>query len=102
PAGMRQRVDGAVEPELGQALGLTRARAEAGAPEEALGLRLAERSTVNGRHPAIIGGESDGPLCPFGLELATQNRGDRGERDPRLLVRGLARSQALQREPRKK
>ena len=51
----------------GEPLGLTGARAETGAPEEALGLRLAERSTVNRRHSLVIGGASDGLNRPFGL-----------------------------------
>ena len=52
---MGQRVDGSVEPELGELLGLSGARAETGAPKEALGLRLAEPSAVNGRHRGDIG-----------------------------------------------
>ena len=38
----RQRVDGAVEPELGERLRLTRARAETGTPEQTLGLLASE------------------------------------------------------------
>jgi hypothetical protein len=45
----------AVEPEPRESLGLAGARAEAGTPEEALGLRLSERTTVNGRHAPVIG-----------------------------------------------
>jgi len=74
PAGVRQRMDGAVEPELRKALGFARARSEARAPEQALGLRLAERSTVNRRHPAIIGGEGDGPLMPVRVRARAARR----------------------------
>ena len=43
-----ERVHRAVEPELRERLGLALARAEAGTPEQALGLRLSERTTVDG------------------------------------------------------
>ncbi len=43
-----QGQDGAVEPELRERPGLTRARAEAGAPEQALRLGRPERTTVRG------------------------------------------------------
>src|SRR5438105_3438790 len=52
---VRQGVDGVLEAVLGQALGLTGAWAETGAPKEALGLRLAEPSAVDGRHRPCIG-----------------------------------------------
>ena len=42
-----QLVDGAFEPQLRELLGLTRARAEAGAPKEPLGLRLAEAPSIH-------------------------------------------------------
>ncbi len=44
-----QRVDGAGEPLLREGLGLAFARPEAGAPEQALGLRLAEGASVDGQ-----------------------------------------------------
>ena len=47
-AGCVERADGAVEAELRERLGLARARAEAGAPEQALRLRGAERPLVGG------------------------------------------------------
>jgi hypothetical protein len=74
-AGPRERVHGTLEPEPGQPLGLAAARAEAGAPEEALGLRLAERSAVNGRHrAACIGAAGRRALCPLRLvQLAPQH-----------------------------
>jgi hypothetical protein len=43
-----QRVDGAVQPELREPLGLTWTWAEAGTPKEPLGLRLAEAPSVHG------------------------------------------------------
>jgi hypothetical protein len=43
-------VHGTLQPELRKSLGFTRAGTEAGAPEQALGLRLAELATVDGRH----------------------------------------------------
>src|SRR6185503_12833128 len=65
-----QRVDCVLEPLLGEPLGLAGPGAETGAPEEALGLRLAERSTVNRRHRLVIGGPSDGLNRPFGVKSA--------------------------------
>ena len=47
-AGVRQLVDGALESELRELLGLTLARAETGTPKEPLGLRLAEAPSVHG------------------------------------------------------
>jgi hypothetical protein len=55
-----QRVDGSVEPELRELLGLSGTRAETGTPKEALGLRLAELSAVNGRHRCGIGAAARG------------------------------------------
>jgi hypothetical protein len=46
--GMRERVDGPREPLLRQPLRLAAARPETGAPQQALGLRRAERPTVEG------------------------------------------------------
>jgi hypothetical protein len=46
--GPGQRVDSAVEPFPGELLGLTRARAETGAPEEPLGLNRSEAAPVDG------------------------------------------------------
>ena len=43
-----QRVDGGVEPELRERVGFAAPRPEAGAPEQALGLRAPERSFVDG------------------------------------------------------
>jgi hypothetical protein len=49
-------MDCAVEPELREALGFTRARAEAGTPKQPLGLRLAKAPAVDGRrHSLSIG-----------------------------------------------
>ena len=45
---MRERVHGAVEAEPGEARGLAPARAEAGAPEEALRLGLPEAACIAG------------------------------------------------------
>ena len=47
-AGIGQRVDGAVEPELRERFGFALARAEAGTPEQALGLCDTKRPLVNG------------------------------------------------------
>jgi hypothetical protein len=56
-------MDRALEPELREALGLAGAGAEAGAPKQALGLRLAEMATVDGRHlPFSIGADAPNPL----------------------------------------
>ena len=85
----RERVDGAVEAELREALGFARARAEAGAPKQALGLRLAEMdhgrraaSSVLYRH-----GAGPNPLCQVRVnQFMPQNRGDCSQRELRLLV----------------
>ena len=45
---MGQRGDGAVEALLRELLGLARARAESGAPEEALGLSRPEAASIDG------------------------------------------------------
>jgi hypothetical protein len=51
---MGQRAHGAVEAQAREPLGLSGARAETGTPEQALGLRLAERPAVNGRRHAFV------------------------------------------------
>ena len=50
-----ERVDGTVETLLRERLGLTRARAEAGAPKQPFRLRHSELSPVDGNpHPRIV------------------------------------------------
>jgi hypothetical protein len=54
-ARVRQLVDGAVEPELREPLGLARPWPETGTPEQALGLRLTEVPSVDGDgHPGTL------------------------------------------------
>jgi hypothetical protein len=56
-------MDGTLEPEPRQPLGLAGAGPETGTPEQALGLRLAEVATVDGRHLTFsIGVEAPNPL----------------------------------------
>jgi hypothetical protein len=54
----RERRDGAVEPDLGEALGLAGPRPEAGAPEQPVGLLDAERAAIcgdaGGRHSTLV------------------------------------------------
>ena len=55
--GLHERVDRAVEPALGQPLGLPGPRAEAGAPQQAARLVGPERAAVLGDagHPPVVG-----------------------------------------------
>ena len=65
--GIRQRVDGAVEPELGESLRLTGPRPEARAPEKPLGLRGPELPSPHcGTHHSKLSARDDGALIPFG------------------------------------
>jgi hypothetical protein len=67
----------ALEPELRQPLGLAGAGAEPGSPEQALGLLLAEGTTVDGRHLTFsIGGKAPNPLSlgQFAAEAPTGRR----------------------------
>ena len=59
-----ERVDGVLEPELRQRLGLAGPRAEAGAPEQALGLRAPERS-LSRRLPPSTDGVSARIACRY-------------------------------------
>ena len=53
-AGVDERGDRAVEPLRGERRGLARPRAEAGAPEQPLGLRLSERALVHVHQPVVV------------------------------------------------
>ena len=60
-ARMRQRANGAVEAELRERRGLALARAEAGTPEQALGLFTPKGPLVDGNaHPASVIGSGEG------------------------------------------
>ena len=63
-AGAHEGMHRALEPELGEALGLARSRAETGTPEQALGLRLAEVATVDGRHQVPYRRRGAEPFIP--------------------------------------
>src|SRR5512133_1861818 len=99
-----------LEPELRQPLGLAGAGAEAGTPEQALGLRLAERTTVDGRHPTFsIGAKAPNPLSPgpvrgLGVDWAAPFGGRVAFAQAAVLTAFLGRSRlrpkkALEKEP---
>jgi hypothetical protein len=64
-AGIDERVDGLREPELRQRLGLARARAETGTPEQPFGLRHIETPPVHRHpHPFTVGKPGGSPDPP--------------------------------------
>src|SRR4051794_3182891 len=74
-----QRADGAVEAALGERLGLTRAWAETGAPEQPLCLRYAESPPVDRYSPpSMVGSPPPAPHPSFGSGRAAD------EQHPRL------------------
>ncbi len=83
--GMRQRADGAVEPELRERLGLARTRAEPRSPEEPLGLRLAEASSVHrDGHTPALSAPVLGASTPFGCTARARRASTRCEAAPGL------------------